>query len=171
MIKDFLPAKLSTASPEILLEFWESHKEERNRFVERLDEMAGEVSRAEDPVVLKQNLLGAQRQIEADLNAYRREVRKLRLGGLIGTRAVLAPTATQALSALGLVPPWGGAIALGGLVLGAIWGLSSTRDRIRSLAESKPMSYLDALEKLRTKEALLQYHDRMHSGFEQFIYD
>jgi len=175
VIRDFIPENILDIRPEVILNFREKYRPQRQRFVHALQTTAKTLSDCEDDSVFQDRISDLKREIEESLKEFRESQREINIVGWTGMKSLSFPVITQIAQHLaGKTLDATASIALTalGMGMGLISGFSDLLEKRRKLEKACDFSYLIHVDReLWANGPDFGYNKVLWQMMEEFIND
>lgn len=177
LIPDVFPQNLLAVPPEDILRFREKRRDQRKRFLDAVDHLRAELSKADSPDVTAAILREEKKQVDAAVRDYQKSMdilKAARFGGVLTT--VLSLTADALGYTRGLPSLCKNALTSSGLWVGILTGLLKSKPE----PSPNPYTYLAHIHSSfsfysgtfnQFSGLLPRYQYTLSRGFEEFIAD
>lgn len=150
VIRDFIPQNILDIRPQDLIGFRERYRDERQRFIAAIRDVAKAISECEDETVYKDRLEDLKKDIESSLTDYRGSMRALNVAGWTGIKSLSFPVVAKVATAIAgkdLDVSTLFIISTLGVGLGLVSGFSDWKQKRRKLDKDSDYSYLMHLQR------------------------
>ena len=177
MLPQIFPQNLPTVPPEDILRFREKRKDERVLFLDAVDHLRAELSKADSPDVIRAILNDEEKKVAAAAAEFKKSMDILKAAQFSGVLTTVLTIASDALGyTTGLPDLYKGIIASSALWVGVLTGVLEKQ----AVTKRNPYTYLAHIDSsfslfpgsLEMYSGLIpRYNYTLYRGFEEFIND